>query len=271
MMETTAAGHGDLESQVGFLQSLVFRLSQEVSRSAQGVDRSALQDEANRVLQALPEDVEVPEWLVSVDVLSPVLRTFESYTNELKRTVEDGKTKCRDLESRVKSVVVENSSLREEVVGLTERVFNKLQEQSLKSSAFPDNASSRIELLEQENDLLRVQNGQLSREIAGLHASLDDKEDALASLQDQRATTSESVGNLQRENNSLKAKLIDSKARIEELRSKVSGLEEAKPLATGGEAAGSPGVTVTEQRADKARRELSDLREDNVRLAEEVG
>lgn len=271
MMETTAAGHGDLESQVGFLQSLVFRLSQEVSRSAQGVDRSALQDEANRVLQALPEDVEVPEWLVSVDVLSPVLRTFESYTNELKRTVEDGKTKCRDLESRVKSVVAENSSLREEVVGLTERVFNKLQEQSLKSSAFPDNASSRIELLEQENDLLRVQNGQLSREIAGLHASLDDKEDALASLQDQRATTSESVGNLQRENNSLKAKLIDSKARIEELRSKVSGLEEAKPLATGGEAAGSPGVTVTEQRADKARRELSDLREDNVRLAEEVG
>ena len=234
MMETTAAGHGDLESQVGFLQSLVFRLSQEVSRSAQGVDRSALQDEANRVLQALPEDVEVPEWLVSVDVLSPVLRTFESYTNELKRTVEDGKTKCRDLESRVKSVVAENSSLREEVVGLTERVFNKLQEQSLKSSAFPDNASSRIELLEQENDLLRVQNGQLSREIAGLHASLDDKEDALASLQDQRATTSESVGNLQRENNSLKAKLIDSKARIEELRSKVSGLEEAKPLATGG-------------------------------------
>ena len=128
MMETTAAGHGDLESQVGFLQSLVFRLSQEVSRSAQGVDRSALQDEANRVLQALPEDVEVPEWLVSVDVLSPVLRTFESYTNELKRTVEDGKTKCRDLESRVKSVVAENSSLREEVVGLTERVFNKLQE-----------------------------------------------------------------------------------------------------------------------------------------------
>ena len=183
MVETTAAGHGDLESQVGFLQSLVFRLSQEVSRSAQGVDRSALQDEANRVLQALPEDVEVPEWLVSVDVLSPVLRTFESYTNELKRTVEDGKTKCRDLESRVKSVVAENSSLREEVVGLTERVFNKLQEQSLKSSAFPDNASSRIELLEQENDLLRVQNGQLSREIAGLHASLDDKEDALASLQ----------------------------------------------------------------------------------------
>ncbi|QDZ19154.1 hypothetical protein HOP50_02g16680 [Chloropicon primus] len=269
--ETGGGEAGDVESQVDFLQNLVFRLSQEVSRNAPS--DSALKDEARRVLDGLPEDLEVPNWLVSVDILSPLLRTFESYTSELQRTIDDGKVKFQNLEGQAKAVVAENASLREEVVTLTEKVYSKLQEQgTIKSTSFPDNVDSRLKLLEQENDLLRAQNGELNKEITTLHATLDEKEEALFTLQDQRATNSDNVESLQRENNSVKAKLIDSKSQVDDLKRRLSILEQAKAGTAGGEGVdGASGIKVTQERADRAKLELSNLREENAQLSEELG
>ena len=260
----------ELESEVSSLQNLVFRLSQEVSRNAPTDER---REETKRVLDELPDHVRVPQWLTSVDVLSPLLRAFDSCTDELKRNIEDGKAKFRDLEEKAKAVVAENASLRQEVVELTEKVV-RIQEQGLRSTSFPDNADSRLKLLEEENDLLRAQTGQLDKEIAGLHTTLDEKDEILLSLQDQKATSFDSMHDLQRENNALKAKLIDSESRLQDLSKKVDVLEESKAGARAGDSSEGldlgPGIKVTQERADKAKLEMAALREENTQLSEEV-
>ena len=58
----------ELQAQVEFLQNLVFRLSHEVSRTTalSSPSSAALaKEETKRILEQLPEDLEVPEWLTT--------------------------------------------------------------------------------------------------------------------------------------------------------------------------------------------------------------
>ena len=262
----------ELQSQVNFLENLVFRLSQEVSKIQES--DSSLREETKKVLSDLPEDLDVPDWLTSVDVLSPLLRAFESYTNELKGNIEFGKRKCQDLEEQAKKIVAENQSLRDEVVELTEKVVRRVQQQSIQSKSYPENIDSRLQLLEKENDLLRTQNGKLNQEISTLHSSLEEKKEHLLSLQDQKEASFDSLHTLQRENNSLKAKLIDSESQIQVLNERNDVLEKERGTSKGHPDAGvisaASGIKVSQERVDKTKAHLSDLKEENASLLEEL-
>ena len=108
----------ELESEVSFLQNLVFRLSQEVSRNAPTDER---REETKRVLDELPDHVRVPQWLTSVDVLSPLLRAFDSCTDELKRNIEDQLerllTQLDDIEGLQEELSAEEYASMKQVLG----------------------------------------------------------------------------------------------------------------------------------------------------------
>ena len=275
----------ELQAQVEFLQNLVFRLSHEVSRTTalSSPSSAALaKEETKRILEQLPEDLEVPEWLTSVDILSPLLRAFESHSNELKRNIEEGKERCQALEDEVQVVVEENSRLRQETVELTEKFVSRIQEQGLQPTrSLPENLDSRLDLLGRENDLLRTQNSKLNEEISDLHADLEAANEQLLATEEEKANKFDHLHTLQRDNNSFKAQIIDADAQIQDLRKQVDVLErrvvgkDGNGLEGGDSEGGafitSPsGIKITQEKVNKTKLELSKAREENAQLAEEV-
>ena len=266
------ADDDDLRAKVAFLESLTLRLSQELSAKVKsGTDVEA---ESRAVLRDLPMEVQTPEWLVSMDILSPVLAAFDGHVSDLRATMQEGESRYAALQEKAFAITRENQALQEQVLDLTEQVSAKVEYGRVGESAVGGKSEERIGLLEKENDLLREQNVHIADELRSVHEQLEESKVDVITLREENSSLVDRYQSVQKESNSLKARIIESEDQLERL----SQREAARSAGETSDAAGaSPvledpaaGLSVQKEEIEKRQLKVTQLQQENMQLMEEL-
>eukprot|EP00873_Tetraselmis_striata_P025321 jgi/Tetstr1/445585/TSEL_033357.t1 len=175
-----SAGLGaEARSQLRFLEDMVRRLSEELSR-VQMADQpaGATADSATAppaFLEGVAGNAPLPLWLSDPKYLSPLLVAYDKHLNTQEKTAKQASEKISGLERAILQITAENEKLAEEVANQNRLLSKHAEAQNNALGADNRDTIDRLELLVQENDLLTHQQAELEAEIARLMGRMEER------------------------------------------------------------------------------------------------
>ncbi|KAF8060606.1 SCLT1 [Scenedesmus sp. PABB004] len=206
-----AAGSGEAAAQISFLEDLVQRLAAELAARLDGAGAGAggeLQPGGGGEGGALRSvsfggvhvfdssggaAPELPPWMRDSRFLNPLLAAYDERLAEARAELAARGEAVAGIKTKVQQLVEENEALHARLAQATARLDAR-SATALDGDAEDGDAArlqERLELLEQENDLLVAQQGELDVEVARLAAALADRDHQLASVSQDAARAGE--------------------------------------------------------------------------------
>eukprot|EP00775_Hariotina_reticulata_P008796 gene8796-8975_t len=186
-------------AQIEFLEELVRRLSEELASHMASEPLTAVTaaaaggscaGTAAGGLEPAARDVLLPPWLKDSRYLNPLLTAYDQRLLEVQSQLAAKSRVVQEIEQQVRELVSENDSLHDrlaaQVAQLEGRATGSGAAAAAGGGAGADQArlKERLDLLEQENDLLLEQQSELDAELARLAAQLQEREQQAMSAQE---------------------------------------------------------------------------------------